>query len=473
MVHSPSTSIAPANLSDREIMTEGVAEKDTESSAPDILGGDEFYDRFSSSRKNSLVAIVALACFLSPCTSMAYLPAIDEISQTFHTTRNIINISNGVYCVVMAISPCIMSPMGDVYGRRMTFLLCTVGFTVSTVLVAVSQNLAMFFVFRCCCALFGTAFFSVGGNVVGDIYLPHQRGNAMGWILSGSQVGSAFSPVIGGIIMTYTHWRVIFWVLVGLGAVTFAVSLFFLPETARTTVAKEIRKEHPGKRLIFVPYNPLRVVLALRYPNLLLIGIVSMSLVYNMYTLLTPIRAVIDPRFHLTTPVYGALFYLAPGMGYFLGTFAGGRWADRYVKKYAKIRGVRIPEDRLRSTYFAYGFVIPAGMLVYGWSLEKEKGGMALPIIALFFSGFSQTIVFPSVNAYCVDSLPELKGDAVASNYFIRYIGGGVGTATCVYQIDSIGIGWSSTISAFVLWGGFAACCVLIRYGEKLKKPMF
>src|SRR2546430_12627952 len=94
-----------------------------------------------------------------------------------------------------------------------------------------------------------------------------------------------------------------------------------------------------------------------------------------MYSLLTPIRYVLNPRFHLSTPLQSGLFCIAPGCGYLTGTFFGGRWADRVVKKWIRIRGQRIPEDRLRSCLVSTGLVIPCCMLIYGWSVEKKKGG--------------------------------------------------------------------------------------------------
>lgn len=430
---------------------------------------DPFFDKFSPSRKKVFVYIVALSVFLSPSSTKAFLPAISKIASDFNTTDTMITFSNACYCIVMAISPCVTSPLGDIYGRKPLYLICTAGFTISTILTAVSQNLAMFFIFRIITALFGTAFFSLGGSIVSDIYIPQQRGNAMGITLSGSQLGPAFAPVIGGVIVTFTSWRVIFWVLAGLGLLTFLLTLVFLKETIRYSKALKYRETHTEKKFIWVPYNPFRVLKAFSYTNLILSGFMSMSLLYNMYCITTPIPNVVNPRFHLESPIYGALFYLAPGMGYLIGSLYGGKWADRYVKKYSKLRGTRIPEDRLRSTYVSFGFVLPVSVLIYGWSIDKAKGGMALPILALFFNGVAQTFCFPSINAYSVDCLPQLGGDAIASNYFARYIAGAIGSGTCLIQIRNIGVGWTNTISTFVLLFGFSCCLILIKYGGILR----
>ena len=39
------------------------------------------------------------------------------------------------------------------------------------------------------------------------------------------------APSIGGLILMWADWRVIFWVLAGYGAIALLVAWFFLPET--------------------------------------------------------------------------------------------------------------------------------------------------------------------------------------------------------------------------------------------------
>lgn len=139
-----------------------------------------------------------------------------------------------------------------------------------------------------------------------------------------------------------------------------------------------------------------------------------------MYSLLTPIRYVLNPRFDLSTPLQGSLFYIAPGCGYLFGTFFGGRYADHIVKKYIRIRGHREAEDRLRSCLWFLGGVIPACMLIYGWSVEKRVGGIALPVIMMFLQGVAQLFCFPSLNAYCLDVMQFRSAEVVGMYPFLR-----------------------------------------------------
>ncbi|KAI8292050.1 hypothetical protein K4K56_006331 [Colletotrichum sp. SAR 10_98] len=211
--------------------------------------------------------------------------------------------------------------------------------------------------------------------------------------------------------------------------------------------------------------NPFRVIALFRIPKLLVAGIAASSLVWNMQSLLTPIRYVINPRFHLTTPLQSGLFFLAPGIGFFTGTYFGGRYADHTVKLWIKRRGHRLPEDRLRSSFVAMGIVIPCAILIYGWAIEKEKGGIPLPVICMFVQGFAQTICFPSINTYCLDVFKGRSAEVIAGNYFFRYAIAAVGTAVCLPAINSIGVGWFNTITALFVFGSTAAvfCVVMIE----------
>jgi MFS family permease len=138
-----------------------------------------------------------------------------------------------------------------------------------------------------------------------------------------------------------------------------------------------------------------------------------------MYSLLTPIRYVLNPRFQLTSPLQSGLFYIAPGCGYLLGTFFGGRYADRVVKKYIQKRGHREAEDRLRSCIVFLGGVIPACMIIYGWSVEKAVGGIALPVLMMFLQGVAQLFCFPSLNTYCLDVMQGRSSEVICKSYHL------------------------------------------------------
>lgn len=306
-----------------------------------------------------------------------------------------------------------------------------------------------------------------------DIYRPADRGTAIGWFMSGTLIGPAFGPFLGGIIVTYSSWRTVFWLQAALAG-TGALAVFFLvPETIHRKKSDDLEGLSHGARAraILSMVNPVRPLRLFRYLNLVLVAGGSSSLTWNMYCLLTPIRYVLNPRFHLETPLLSGLFYLAPGCGYLLGTFMGGRWADHTVRRWiGKRGGVRVPEDRLRSALPFLGLVLPGSMLVYGWTVDKAVGGIPVPVIALFVQGVAQLFSFPSLNTYCLDVMPGRGAEVTAANFFIRYLFGAVGSAVVLPGVEGVGIGWFCTITAIFLAVTALGIMAAIRWGAEWRE---
>lgn len=124
-------------------------------------------------------------------------------------------------------------------------------------------------------------------------------------------------------------------------------------------------------------------------------------LAWSQYSLLAAIGHLINPRFHLTSALVSGLFYLAPGGGFLIGSMLGGKWSDITMIKRTKKRGERLPQDRLHSGMLAFFFIMPAASLIYGWCLDFNVGGLAVPIVAAFFTGFGLMAAFSSLNTYC------------------------------------------------------------------------
>lgn len=104
-----------------------------------------------------------------------------------------------------------------------------------------------------------------------DIYRPTERATAMGWFLSGTLIGPAIGPFLGGIIVTYTSWRVIFWVQTGLSGLAVLGTFFLLPETIHHKKYDDLQGLSNTRKMavLWDMVNPWRVVkLMVSYPNL-------------------------------------------------------------------------------------------------------------------------------------------------------------------------------------------------------------
>lgn len=274
-------------------------------------------------------------------------------------------------------------------------------------------------------------------------------------------------------IVTFCSWRVVFWLQTALGGCGFLLIFFLFPETYPHLDKGELAEQTIAQKAktLFHRVSPLRVgILLFSYPNLFFAGLGAGALVWNQYSLLTPIRYVLNPRFHLTSPIQSGLFYIAPGCGYLVGTFMGGRWADHVVKKWIRKRGgIRIPEDRLKSCLVFIGLVIPGCILIYGWTVEKAVGGIPVPVLAMFIQGVAQLFCFPSLNTYCLDVMQSTgrSAEVVAGNYMFRYVFAALGSGIVLPAVEAIGVGWFSTISALFLIFSGACVWMITVFGDE------
>ncbi|KAK1978458.1 major facilitator superfamily transporter [Colletotrichum cereale] len=430
------------------------------------------YNRFTPAHKALITAIVSFGGLGINLASLLVLSALPEVAAAFNTSGTIINYSNALFLLMMGIGVLFWGPLSQVYGRKWIFVTSSVLFCAFSFATGVSPNLTAFFIFRSISAFSGTCFLVVGSACLSDVYRPTERGTALGWFLGGTLIGPALGPFIGGVIITLSSWQTLFWFQGTIGGVAMVLSIAFLPETTHGKWSEELEgltmREKCGQ--IWEWANPFRVLALFKYPKIFIVGVSASSLLWNMQVLLTPVRYVINPRFNLTSPLQSGFFFLAPGAGYFVGTFFGGKYADSTVKRWITKRGKRVPEDRLRSAFIAMGVVIPASIIIYGWAIEQAKGGIPLPVICMFVQGVAQMICFPCLNSYCLDVFRDRAAEVMAGNYFMRYTFAAIGTAVVLPGIDGIGVGWFSTVSAlFVAASSAAVCCVVIFGTERNK----
>lgn len=113
-------------------------------------------------------------------------------------------------------------------------------------------------------------------------------------------------------------------------------------------------------------------------------------------------------------------------------------------------------------------------MLIYGWSVDQAVGGIALPVVFMFIQGVAQSFCFPSLNSYLLD-VAQARGksaEAVAGNFMVRYCFGAVGSAVVLPAVESIGVGWFSTVSAVLMVVGALGICIVIRLGKSWREKV-
>ncbi|KAG8352422.1 hypothetical protein FVEN_g9567 [Fusarium venenatum] len=413
---------------------------------------------FSKGRKYLILFIVSWNCLVVTFSSTSLLVATPEIASDLRTTTEIINATNAGVLVAMGCSSLIWSPLAEVIGRRRSYNAAILFMLATSVGTAVATNLAGFTALRVLSGLTGTYFMVAGQTIIADIYQPLVRGRAVGFMQVGSVAGSAIGPCISGIIITFSHWRSIYWLQCSMTGLGFVLSFFFIP-----IIKSEVQQLHgrlsASERSvsgILRIFNPTRILKQFLRPQVFLADLTCGFLAISQYGLLTCVRHIITPRYHITTPLISGLFYIAPGMGFIVGSVLGGRMSDYAVKRYIEKReGTRLPKDRLNSGLVYFLAVLPVSLLLYGWSLEKKIGGLALPIVMAFWIGVGLMGAWNGLNTYTAEVFPTERSEVVCSKYVLQYAFGATISATIVPLLNATGVGWTFTICTFLkIFGG-------------------
>ncbi|KAH6651688.1 putative MFS transporter [Truncatella angustata] len=420
-------------------------------------------------RKYLILFVVSWMTLCVTFSSTSLLVATPEISEDLSTTSEILNVTNAGVLIAMGLSSLIWSPLSDIFGRRLIYNIAIFFLFAPSIGTALAPNMGTFTAMRMVSGFTGTYFMVAGQTVIADIFEPVVRGRATGFFMVGSVAGPAFGPCIGGIIVTFSNWRAVYWLQTAMSGLGFVLSILVIPTIRRETDSIEDEKRSPWTACtVLERFNPLRVFKLLLRPNILLADLTCGLLACTQYGLLTSVRHVINPRFNLTTPLVSGLIYIAPGVGFFVGSVVGGRLSDRTVKNYiVKREGTRLPKDRLNSGLGGLFIVLPISMLLYGWSLQKGFGGLALPIVAGFWVGVGLMGTFNALNTYTAEVSPAEKAEVICSKYIVQYIFGAACTAAVVPLIDAIGVGWAFTLFvALDILGGVLVLFVA-RLGPK------
>ncbi|KAF5655027.1 FMS1 involved in the biosynthesis of pantothenic acid [Fusarium sp. NRRL 25303] len=281
---------------------------------------------FGNGRKHLILFIVSWNCLIVTFSSTSLLVATPEIAYDLKTTTEIINATNAGVLVAMGCSSMIWSPLAELIGRRHSYNAALLFMLATSIGTAVAINLPGFTALRVLSGLTGTYFMVAGQTIIADIYEPLVRGRAVGFMQVGSVAGSAIGPCISGIIITFSHWRSIYWLQSSMAGLGLILSFYFIPniESEVEQLHGKLSESEQTLSGVLKRFDPRKILKQFLRPQVFLADLTCGFLAISQYGLLTCVRHIITPRYHIATPLISGLFYIAPGMGFIVGSVLGG-----------------------------------------------------------------------------------------------------------------------------------------------------
>lgn len=462
--------------------------------------GDEFKVTFNgpndplnpknwpSKKKWAATACIASFTFLSPLASSMVAPALGQIAREFNITDPIESqIVLSIFVLAYAVGPMLLGPLSELYGRVIIAQSSNVFFLVFNIACGFATSKQQLMAFRFLSGLGGSAPLALGGGVLGDIFKPEERGKAMGLYAMGPLLGPAVGPIVGGWVAEKSTWRWMFWATSIVNVVILGAGFIWFKETYAPYLlhqkAKRIRKEtgNPAYRAegegeVDQPvWKKVSKTMGRAFGMLWSEPIVQVLSVYMafsygiLYLMLSTFPGLFMIQYQESVGIAG-LNYISLGLGFFIGAPVCGKSSDTvYQKLKAKDPQRRGKPEYRMPLIIPFSFLVPIGILIYGWSAQA-KTHWIVPNIGAFIFGMGTIAAFQCVTTYLVDTYFRFAASAVAAVTILRSLAGFSFPLFAPYMYQALDYGWGNTVLAIAAIGiGVPVPILLWIFGEKLR----
>jgi EmrB/QacA subfamily drug resistance transporter len=134
------------------------------------------------------------------------------------------------YIISNAVFVPVFGKLGDLFGNRVIYVWCFVGFIAVSVLAGLAWSFGALVFFRALQGLVGAAIYPTAMSLIAKSFSdPRERAQALGIWSSSFAVSAVIGPLLGGYLIDNFSWRMIFYINLPVGIVGLIMTLMFLP----------------------------------------------------------------------------------------------------------------------------------------------------------------------------------------------------------------------------------------------------
>lgn len=128
------------------------------------------------------------------------------------------------YMLATTVSAALWGKLSDLIGRRSTYLAAISIFIVGSLLAGLAQNMVQLILCRAVQGVGGGGLTAMSFTIMADILAPRRRGRYVGYFSATFATGSVVGPVVGGLLVEWSHWRLVFLINLPLGLVAMLIA---------------------------------------------------------------------------------------------------------------------------------------------------------------------------------------------------------------------------------------------------------
>ncbi|KAH6652138.1 major facilitator superfamily domain-containing protein [Truncatella angustata] len=448
---------------------------------------------WSNSRKATIVFTGILTVINStlssalPSNSIPFIANEFGISTTGGNPQLVLPIS--IYLVGYVLGPLLFGPLSEVYGRRLPILLTFAGYTAFTLGTALSPDWAALVIFRLLGGICASAPLTIVGGMFADIYdNPISRGRAIAFFMAAVTAAPCIAPALSGSFAEFVSWRWTFWCALIIAGATW-IALACLPETYGPVIlkfrARKIRQNSeigPEHAHIYAPIEveakgwrhivgvilarPLRMMCT----ELIVIAVcLYLAIAYAIFYMFFQAYPIVFKGIYGMSASTSGLMFLPVGAGTLIALPLFFLY-DSYLERSRKVgkAWTRREESRRLPLACIGGPLFVVSLLWMGWT-ARENIHWVVPCLAGVTFGLGNLLIFMALLNYLADAYQVFAASAMAASSCTRSIFGAILPLATTPMYDTLGVGWASTLLAFVSLVMCAIPFVFIHFGDQIR----
>ena len=187
----------------------------------------------TNATKVNLLFVVTLGILsmLPPLGIDMYLPAFLNIAADLNVAPEQVQHTLTSFTFGMAAGQLFWGPVGDSYGRKPIILLGVIVSAITAFILTDIMSILFFTMLRFIQGFFGAAPVVLVGALLRDLFNKNELSKMMSMVTLVVMIAPLIAPIIGGYVVKFFHWHVIFYVIAAMGFLSVTLVFFIVPET--------------------------------------------------------------------------------------------------------------------------------------------------------------------------------------------------------------------------------------------------
>jgi EmrB/QacA subfamily drug resistance transporter len=180
--------------------------------------------------ESTILVVTSISAFLTPFNSASVNIALPAIGIEFQADAITLSWVSTSLLLATAIFLVPLGRLADIHGMKKMMVAGLVIYIFSSIMAAVSGNMALLMTARVLQGLASAMIFSTSTALLVLAYPVEQRGRVLGINIACVYIGLSLGPFVGGVLTQTLGWRSIFWLIAALVLVPIVMTFWLIKE---------------------------------------------------------------------------------------------------------------------------------------------------------------------------------------------------------------------------------------------------